>query len=73
MDGITDAININLGKVQEMVRDREAWGAESQRVRHDWATEQQQISYSSLGILSIRASLVAQIIKNLPVMQETRV
>ena len=55
------------------MRDREAWGAESQRVRHDWATEQQQITYSLLGILSVRASLVAQIIKNLPVMQEARV
>ena len=24
-DGITDAMNINLGKLREMVRDREAW------------------------------------------------
>ena len=35
LDGITDAINVNLGKLWEMVRDREAWsdavcgGAES--------------------------------------------
>ena len=27
VDGITDAMNINLGKLQEMVRDREAWHA----------------------------------------------
>ena len=27
LDGITDAINMNLGKVREMVRDREAWCA----------------------------------------------
>ena len=27
LDAITDAININLGKLQEMVRDREAWCA----------------------------------------------
>ena len=27
LDGITDAMNINLGKLQEMVRDREAWRA----------------------------------------------
>ena len=26
-DGITDAIDINLGKLQEMVRNREAWHA----------------------------------------------
>ena len=27
LDGITDATNMNLGKVLEMVRDREAWHA----------------------------------------------
>ena len=26
-DGITDAVNMNLGKLQKMVRDREAWRA----------------------------------------------
>ena len=27
LDGITEAMNMNLGKLQEMVRDREAWRA----------------------------------------------
>ena len=27
MDGITDAMDTNLGKLREMVRDREAWCA----------------------------------------------
>ena len=27
LDGITDAMNMNLGKLQEMVRGREAWRA----------------------------------------------
>ena len=27
MDGITNAVDMNLGKVQEMVRDMEAWSA----------------------------------------------
>ena len=27
LDGITDEMNMNLGKLQEMVRDREAWHA----------------------------------------------
>ena len=27
LDGITDAVHVNLGKLQEMVRDREAWRA----------------------------------------------
>ena len=32
MDGITDAMDMNLGKLQEMVRDREAWHAAVYRV-----------------------------------------
>ena len=27
LDGITDAMDMNLGKIREMVRDREAWHA----------------------------------------------
>ena len=45
LDGIADAINKNLGKLCEMVRDREAWCAQSrgsQRAGHEWVTEQQQ-------------------------------
>ena len=43
LDGITDAMNMNLDKLWEMVRDREAWHVAVhglQRVRHDRATEQ---------------------------------
>jgi len=32
MDGIIDAMNMNLGKLWEMVRDREAWCAAVQEV-----------------------------------------
>ena len=37
LDSITDAINRNLGKLREMVRDREAWHAavHGRKVRHD--------------------------------------
>ena len=43
LDGIIEAVNMNLGKLWEIVRNREAWQAAvhgSQRVRHDWATAQ---------------------------------
>ena len=45
VDGITDAMDMNLGKLWEMVRDREARCAAVhglQRVGHDWVTEQLQ-------------------------------
>ena len=32
LDGITDAIDVNLGKLQEMVRNREVWHAAVHRV-----------------------------------------
>ena len=42
LDGITDAMDMNLGKLQEMVRDREACVLQSigsQRVGHDLVTK----------------------------------
>jgi len=44
LDGITDTMNMNLGKLQEMVRDREAWCVsvhgvtKSQAWLGDWTT-----------------------------------
>ena len=36
LDAITDAMNINLGKLREMVRDREAWCAAVNWIAKSW-------------------------------------
>ena len=35
-DCITDAMDVNLGKLQEMVKDREAWDAAVHGVSKSW-------------------------------------
>ena len=45
-------MDMNLRKLQEMVRDREAWSATVhglQRVRHDLVTEQKQLPAEPQG------------------------
>ena len=46
LDSITDLMDMNLSKLQEIVKDREAWHVQSmgsQTVGHNLATEQQQL------------------------------
>ena len=53
LDGIANAMDVNLGKTWGMVRDREAGVLQSlglQRVRHDWLTEQQYLIFSDIVV-----------------------
>ena len=36
MDGITDSVDMNLGKLQEMVRGREAWHPAVYELAKSW-------------------------------------
>ena len=48
LDGITDSVDMNLGKLWETVREREAWHAVVHGVvkaGHNLVTEQQQILF----------------------------
>ena len=68
LDTISNSMDMSLSKLRELVIDREAWST----IVHGITKSQTQLSnWTELMPLWYRASLIAQLVKNPPAMQET--
>ena len=62
LDGLIDSMGMNLGKLQEIVMDRE-----------DWCATVLEVAKNQTRFSNWMASQVVQMVKNLPTVQETQV
>ena len=75
IESITDAMNMNLSKLQEIVKDRDAWRAavhgvtKSQTQLRKCTTTPKEMSLNQFPLS--HPSLLAQLVKNLPAVRET--
>ena len=56
LDRVTNSMDLSLSKLQEIVKDRETWHAQSmgsQRVGHDLVIKQQESTYLTVLKLSV--------------------
>ena len=68
LDGITDPMDMSLGKLRELVMDREAWCAAVHGVAKSW-TQLERLNWTEHHSKSYPGGSAA---KNLPVMQKTQ-